>query len=159
MRQNLLPTDGTVASTPLVMAATWLITTLILYLVFRLAGCEKGLKKYFSMVAYISIISVIGQLLHGLYIYFTGDIMAVQVTSLASLINADAVGNFVYGIATNVEVFNIWTYILYGIGFVYTGGAKKRGAYIVTALIFVIVTLVSASFLSYSSNLAEIYNF
>ena len=117
---------------------------------------RKGFEKYFSMVAYISIISVIGQLLHGLYIYFTGDIMAVQVTSLASLINADAVGNFVYGIATNVEVFNIWTYILYGLGLY--RWCKSEELYCHSSHIRDSYTCFS-EFLSYSSNLAEIYNF
>ncbi|HEY8420593.1 MAG TPA: Yip1 family protein [Thermoclostridium sp.] len=146
---------GTVASTPVILVITWLITTLILYLVFRLAGCEKGLKKYFSMVAYISIISVLGQLLHSIYVYFTGEsILTAQVTSLASLISSETVGSFLYGIAKNIEVFNIWTYILYGVGFVYTGGAKKQRAYIITAVLFVIVTLVTAGSSNLSSQLA-----
>lgn len=146
---------GTIAGTPFIMIATWLITTLILYLVFRLAGCEKGLKKYFSMVGYISIISVLGQLLHGIYIYFTGDsALTAQVTSLASLLNAETVGSFIYGLASSIEVFNIWTYILYGIGFVYTGGAKKQRAYIISAALFVIISLITAGSLAFSSRIA-----
>lgn len=146
---------GTIVGTPFIMVITWLISTLILYLIFRMAGCEKGLKKYFSMMAYISVISVLGQLLHGLYIYFTGESMlTVQVTSLASLINAEAVGNFIYGIARNIEVFNIWTFILYGIGFVYTGGAKKHRAYAISAALFVIITLVTAGTASLTGNMA-----
>lgn len=146
---------GTTISTPFIMVGTWLITTLILYLVFRLAGCEKGLKKYFSVVAYISLISAIGQLLHGLYIFFTGDsLLSAQVTSLASLINAETSGYFIYGIASNIEVFNIWTYVLYGIGFIYAGGAKKKRAYILSAALFVIVTLITAGIATVSSNLA-----
>jgi len=147
---------GTVASTPFIMVGTWVVTTLILYLAYRLAGCEKGLKKYFSMTAYISVITVLGELLHSLYIYFTGTgVQAAKVTSLASLINADSVGIFLYSIAANIDVFNIWSYFLYGIGFIYTGGAKKQKAYIITVLLFVIFTLISAGSVSLSGNLAN----
>ena len=56
------------------------------------------------------------------FIYFTnGDMTAAQVTSLASLLNQEVVGVFIYSIASSIDVFNIWTYVLYGIGFVYTG--------------------------------------
>ena len=138
-------TIGTVVSTPFVIIATWLITTLILYLVYALAGREKGLKKYFSMVAYISLITVLGQLLHAFFIYFTnGDMTAAQVTSLASLLNQEVVGVFIYSIASSIDVFNIWTYVLYGIGFVYTGGANKKKAYIISVVLFVVVTLITA---------------
>jgi len=149
---------GTVAGTPFIMVATWLVTTLILYLVFRLAKCEKGLKKYFSMMAYIMIISLTGQLMTSAYMYFTGaKTLDTMVTSIASLIDAGTVGNFVYGVAKNIEVFNIWTYILYGIGFVYTGGAKKRAAYIISAVLFVIVTAASAGMYSLTANLSNLY--
>ncbi|AGC69709.1 hypothetical protein Cst_c27660 [Thermoclostridium stercorarium subsp. stercorarium DSM 8532] len=135
----------------------WLILTLILYLIFRLAKCEKGLKKYFSMMAYIMIIPSVGGVLNALYIYFTGDYMLTMVTSLASLLNADTVSNFVYGIASQIEVFNIWTYVLYGIGFTYTGGVQKRLAYIISAAVFIAVTLVLGGSFTLSADVAGLY--
>lgn len=150
---------GTVVSTPFVIIATWLITTLILYLVYALAGREKGLKKYFSMVAYISLITVLGQLLHAFFIYFTnGDMTAAQVTSLASLLNQEVVGVFIYSIASSIDVFNIWTYVLYGIGFVYTGGANKKKAYIISVVLFVVVTLITAVLANFTAQTTGIYS-
>lgn len=149
---------GTLISTPILMVAAWLITTLILYLLFGLAGREKGLKKYFSMVAYISVISVLGQLLNAFFIYFTnGDMMAAQVTSVASLLNQQAVGVFIYAIASSFDVFNIWTYALYAMGFVYTGGANKKKAYILSGVLFIVVTLATALLANFTAQTTGLF--
>mgnify|MGYP000882971111 FL=1 len=146
---------GTVASAPFTMIIRWILATLILYPVFRLAGCEKGMKKYFSMIAYITVIAVLGQIVHSLYIYYTGEtLMSVQVTSLASLVGDESMGSFLYAVIASIEVFNIWTYILYGIGFAYTGGVKKQKAYLVSAVLFVAAALINAGAAHFTTQLA-----
>lgn len=135
-----------IALTPVVLIISCLIVASVLYLVFSLAGCNKGFKKYLSMVIYITVITELGSLVHGLYTYFTGDFqMTASVTSLASLINSENISSFIYGITKKIEVFNIWKYILYGIGFIHTGGVLKKRAYIISAALFVITTLISAA--------------
>lgn len=131
-----------IATTPIIFIATWLVLTLVLYLIFRIVKCEKGLKKYFSMIGYITLISVAGQLIHTGYLYLSGnDILSAQVTSLASFLHSENSGTFLYSIASQIEIFNIWTYILYAIGFIYTGGVPKRKSYITTMILFVIILL------------------
>lgn len=134
-----------VATSPIYYLVIWLVVTLVLYLIFRLVKCEKGLKKYFSMTGYIMVISLLGALLNAGYIYLTGgDISGSAVTSLASLLDPDLKGTFLYGLVSQIEVFNLWTFVLYGIGFVYTGGVEKKKCYLLTTILAVIVIVASA---------------
>ena len=142
-----------VVTSPLTLIASWVIITLIFYAVFRFADCEKGMKKYFSMMAYINIIPVVGMVLNGLYMHFMGGSLTTYVTSISSLIDPETTGVFLYGILSNIEVFNIWSYVLYGMGFIYVGGVEKRRSVIVTSVIFVLFTLATAGLTSLSSSL------
>lgn len=142
-----------VITAPLGVIASWAIITLIFYAVFRFAECEKGMKKYFSMMAYISIISVVGMVLNGLYVYFMGGSITTYVTSVSSLFDQGTTGAFLNGILLNIEVFNIWAYVLYGMGFIYVGGVDKRRSAIVTSVIFILFTLAAAGLTSLSSSL------
>jgi hypothetical protein len=132
---------------PVKYLVIWIILTLILYLIFRIVGCEKGLKKYFSMVGYITLLSILGQLIQAVYQYFTGgSLTGPQVTSISSLIDPETVGTFLHAVFSGIEVFNIWAFVLYGIGFVYTGGVTKKKSYITTAVLFVIFLAANAGF-------------
>jgi len=143
----------TVITAPLSLIASWAIFTLIFYAVFRLANCEKGMKKYFSMMAYINIIAVIGMVLNGLYVYLMGGSTTTYVTSISSLLDQEAAGNFLYGISSSIEVFNIWSYVLYGMGFIYVGGVEKRKSIIITSVLFILFALISAGLTSLASGL------
>ncbi len=143
----------TLVGTPLTIVFMWAITTLIMYAAFRFVNCEKGMKKYFSMTAYITILTVIGMILNALFIRLAGGDMTTQVTSLSSMLNADSIGIFLYGFAANIEVFNIWAFILYGIGFIYIGGVEKNKVIVVTIVLFVLFALVSAGMMSLSNSL------
>lgn len=130
---------------PLTYLAVWLVTTLVAYLVYKLVKCEKGLRKYFSMTGYIMLITMLGLLINSAYIYLTGnEISTAMVTSLASLFDPDLNGTFIFALASQIEVFNLWTFVLFGLGFVYTGGAKKEKTYALTTVLFIIVILANA---------------
>lgn len=134
-----------VATSPIYYIGIWLVVTLVLYLIFRLVKCEKGLKKYFSMTGYIMVLSMLGALLNAGFIYVTGsDFSGPAVTSLASLLDPDIKDTFLYGLVSQIEVFNLWTFALYGIGFVYTGGVEKKKSYLLTTILAVIVIVASA---------------
>lgn len=136
---------GMLIMVPVMYLLVWMFMTLILYLVYRLVKCEKGLKKYFSMMGYIIVITLAGQLINSAYIYYTAaSITGPTVTSLASFLAPEMQGTFLYGVASGLEVFNMWTFILCGIGFAYTGNVDKKKSYIVTAVLFVVVILASA---------------
>lgn len=141
---NAQAIGGLIAS-PIVGVAAWLVSSLIMYAIFRLVNCEKGLKKYFSMIGYISILSVISQLIHaGFLRYSGGDLLSPAVTSLASMLDSETLNPLLFGIASGLEVFNIWTFILYGIGFAYTGGVEKKKSYIMAGILFAVVLLITA---------------
>src|SRR5690606_30202768 len=77
----------TIAISPFLFAAGWAVRTLILYGIYRFVDCEKGLKKYFSMTAYIMLLTVARDLIHALFLYFFGgSSTTAYVTSLASLL-------------------------------------------------------------------------
>jgi len=143
-------------TTPVAFAAAWLITSLVMYAIYRLVNCEKGLKKYFSMIGYISILSVVSQLINAGFIRYTGgELLSPAVTSLASMLDKETVSPFLFSMASNIEVFNIWTYILYGIGFTYTGGVEKKKSYIMTGILFIVIMLINAGFAVLSSGLLD----
>ncbi len=134
-----------VAASPLTYLIVWLIATLLLYLVFRLVKCEKGLKKYFSMTGYILMITMVGTIIHSAYIYLTGNsLTSPMATSVASLLNPELQGTFLYGLSSQIEIFNLWTFVLFGIGFVYTGRVEKKKSFALTTILAVIVILGSA---------------
>ncbi|NLN64386.1 MAG: YIP1 family protein [Clostridiaceae bacterium] len=139
---------GTIIAMPFGYIAVWLFATLILYAMFRLVKCEKGMKKYFSMVGYIFLIFIFGQLINSACMYYTGNMTAPMVTSLATFLAPEMNGTFLYGLASGIEIFNVWAFILFGIGFVYTGGVSRKKSYIMTAVLFVVVLLASAGFTS-----------
>ncbi len=144
---------GTIIAAPFIIIATWAITTLILYGIYRLVNCERGLKKYFSMMAYISIISVIGMILNALYVNQIGGSITTQITGLSSLLDIESVGIFLYSLSASIDVFNIWSYILYAIGFVYVGGVSKKTSYIMAFILFILAALIGATVASISNNL------
>jgi len=91
--------------------------------------------------------------LNGLYVYFMGGSITTYVTSVSSLFDQGTTGAFLNGILLNIEVFNIWAYVLYGMGFIYVGGVEKRRSAIVTSVIFILFTLAAAGLTSLSSSL------
>jgi hypothetical protein len=133
------------AAAPFVYLGTWAIASVILYLIYRLVKCEKGLKKYFSMTGYIMILTMVGMVINSAYVYLTGSgLSTAMVTSAASLLDPALQGTFLHGLASNIEVFNLWAFILFGMGFVYTGGVEKKKSFALTAILAVIVILASS---------------
>lgn len=145
-----------VAASPITYLAAWLIGTLVLYLIFGLVKREKGMKKYFSMTGFIMVISLLGMLIHSAFIYFTGASTDIAtITSLASLLDPGLKGTFLYALALQIEVFTLWAYVLYGVGFVYTGGVEKKKSYLITAILAVIIILAGAGFSVISAGLQD----
>jgi len=97
------------------------------------------------MTAYIMLLTVARDLIHALFLYFFGgSSTTAYVTSLASLLDPETSGSFLYGLASSLEVFNIWKYVLIGIGFAYAGNVKKKKSYVTAVVLFLITTLFSA---------------
>lgn len=135
----------TIAVSPIPFLVIWSVTTLIIYMIYRLVKCEKGLKKYFSMMGYIMVLTMVGMVINSAYINLTGNgATNTIVTSVASLLDPNLQGTFLYGLASQMEVFNLWAFVLFGMGFVYTGSVPKKKSYVLTTILAVIVILASA---------------
>jgi len=144
-----------IAASPFIYIAGWAVRTLILYCVYRLVNCEKGLKKYFSMTAYIMLLSIVRDLIHALFLnYFGGNNINAYVTSIASLLDPEMTGSILYSIASSLEVFNIWNYILLGIGFAYVGNVEKKKSYVTAVVLFLLTMLISIGWTALRSGVA-----
>ncbi|TXC92150.1 YIP1 family protein [Metabacillus litoralis] len=120
---------------------SYVIFALILYGISRIAKSKVGFKQMFSLVIFVSFISVIGQVINQSIIIAIGGDPVVYLTSLNSFIEAKgALG----GILSGIEVFSIWYYILLGIGLVKVANLSKAAAYTITIIFYLIMLIIAA---------------
>ncbi len=114
----------------------------ILFGITKIAKSPITFKQMFSLIIFTSFISTIGQVLNQLIIYAIGADPTVMLTSINSFIGADGV---LGGILGTIEVFNIWYYILLGMGLVKVAQISKPAAYTITIIFFVIGLIIAAA--------------
>lgn len=125
---------------------TILISSAIYLAITKLAHKDTRFKQLLSMTTYIYFIGGIGVLLNQLVSYVTGGEPAIQVTSLASLVETE--GRAVFGLLSNIEVFTIWGTILTAFGLERVGRLSKGAAWIVAIVFFligVVLTMIGGS--------------
>ncbi|WP_026560550.1 Yip1 family protein [Bacillus sp. J37] len=120
----------------------YLIVGGILFGITKIAKSPVTFKQMFSLIIFTSFISAIGQLLNQLIIYAIGSHSMVMVTSLNSFVGAEGV---LGGILGAIEVFQIWYYILLGIGLVKVAQLSKPAAYTITIIFFVLGLIFAAA--------------
>lgn len=114
----------------------------ILFGITKIAKSPVTFKQMFSLIIFTSIISTIGQLLNQLIIYAIGSDPTVMLTSINSFIGAEGALGAVLGA---IEVFNIWYYILLGLGLVKVAQLSKPAAYTITVIFFILGLIVAAA--------------
>ncbi|MDQ0185315.1 Yip1 family protein [Cytobacillus sp. FSL W7-1323] len=117
---------------------TVLISSAIYLLICKIASSDVSFKQLFSMNTYILVISVIGLILNGVIRMIIGGNPELNVTSLASVLNAEATS-----VWASIEVFSIWQTILVGLGLHKVAGLSKGVAYGV-AIAFFIISMIFA---------------
>ncbi|ADQ05684.1 hypothetical protein Calow_2178 [Caldicellulosiruptor owensensis OL] len=108
---------------------SFFITAFILLVIVRLAGGEIDYKKALTIVAVANIVMI------PYYIFYAIYARAVNLNIL------DVSKDFKYFIATYLNVFSIWRYILIGIGVFAVCELNKVKSAIVTA-VYTIITLI-----------------
>ena len=113
----------------------------ILFGIAKIAKSPVSFKQMFSLIIFTSFITTIGQVLNQLIIYAIGSDPTVMVTSINSFVGAEGVTGAILG---TIEVFNIWYYIIFGLGLVKVAQLSKPAAYTITIIFFALGLIVAA---------------
>jgi len=123
-----------VYGSPALILFYYLIGTTALWATFKVgAAADTTFGQAYAIFMYGSLPSIIGAIL-GTIALFAGvnpegfDINNPVGTNLAYYLDPDTTGKFIRGMASAVDVINIWTVILIGIGFACTSKVKRSTA-------------------------------
>ncbi len=123
----------------------FLVITVVLWVVFKIAGGDTSFGKAFAIVVYGSLPSVISALLAIGSIFAGVDKESFNIKNPAATNPAyfmDPAGNqFLYGMATALDVFVIWSIILMGIGFACNSKVKRSTAITIIAVLYLLFKL------------------
>ena len=136
---------------PALILFYFLIATLALWLTFKVAlGAETSFKQGYAIVMYAALPSIIGGIL-GTISMFAGinpegfDINNPVGTNLAYYLDPDTTAKFVRGMASSLDLINIWSIVLLGIGFACTSKVKRSTAITVVAAWYLVYKLATSA--------------
>lgn len=113
-----------------------LLSTVIFIIIAKIVRSEVTFKQLFSMNTYISIITVLSLLLNGLFtMIFKGGNPEVYITSLNSIVGAEGV---LGDVLNSIELFNIWSLIITGIGLQVVARFSKTLSWSVVVALYII---------------------
>jgi|SRR5579863_3793659 hypothetical protein len=135
---------------PVFILFYFLVSSVVLWLTFKLAmGAETPFKQAYAVVMYASLPGVIGAIL-GTIAMFSGispegfDVNNPVGTNLAYYLDPETTGRFVRAMASSIDLINIWSIILLGIGFACTSKVKRSTAIIVVAVWYLVFKLITS---------------
>lgn len=111
---------------------TTLISTVIYFLVAKIAQSNVSFKQLFSMNTFILLITAIGLIVNGFIYMLIGGTADVSPTSLGYILNQN---NVIY---SSIELFSIWNLILSAIGLHKVANFSKGLAWGTVIAIFVV---------------------
>jgi hypothetical protein len=133
-------------TTPLGTLFMWLLTTVILFAIFKIAGGQGKFKAYLSVTGYAYVISALYLVITAVVSFFTNNLhLMIPLTSLANVFPAEMKGNFLFGMIKGIDLFSIWYYCVIAIGMTAVTGFKKRTVYSIIAGVFVIGLLIAGA--------------
>jgi hypothetical protein len=137
-------------STPLVILLVFLIEATALWATFNVGvGAETTFKQAYAIVMYASLPGLIHAILT-IVTLFAGvnpegfDMNNPIGTNLAYYLDPETTGRFVRGMASSLDLFNIWTVILIAIGFACTSKVKRSTAIMIVAGWYLLAKLVTS---------------
>jgi len=132
---------------PVMILFYFLVETLVLWATFKIgAGGETSFKSAYSIIMYAALPGIVGAIL-GIISLFAGvnpegfDINNPVGTNLAYYLDAETTGKFIRGMASSLDLINIWTIVLIGIGFSCTSKVKRSTAIIIVAVWYLVYKL------------------
>lgn len=136
---------------PALILFYFLIETLAFWLTFKVAlGAETSFKQGYAIVMYAALPSTIGAIL-GTISMFAGinpegfDISNPVGTNLAYYLDPDTTAKFVRGMASSLDIINLWTIVLLGVGFACTSRVKRSTAITVVVVWYLVYKLATSA--------------
>jgi hypothetical protein len=128
-----------------------LIGTLALWLTFKLAaGAETSFGQAYAITMYSWLPGIIGAVL-GIVSLFAGvnpegfDINNPVGTNLGYYLDPETTGKFVRGLASSLDLMNIWTIVLIGIGYACTSKVKRSTAITIVAVWYLVFKIAASA--------------
>jgi len=135
---------------PALILFYFLISTVVLWTTFKLGvGGDTSFGQAYAIVMYAGLPGIIGAIL-GTISLFAGvnpegfDINNPVGTNLAYYLDPETTGKFVRGMASSLDLINIWTIILIGIGFSCTSKVKRSTAITIVAAWYIAYKLITS---------------
>jgi hypothetical protein len=132
---------------PVLILLYTLIGTVVLWATFKVGfAAETTFGQAYAIMLYGGLPGIIGAIL-GIISMFAGtnpegfDINNPVGTNLAYYLDPETTGKFVRGMASSVDIINIWTIILVGIGYACTSKVKRSTAITIVAVWYVLYKL------------------
>jgi hypothetical protein len=139
-------------ATPLVILLIFLIEATVLWVTFNVgAGGETSFTQAYAIVMYAGLPGVIHAIL-SIVSMFAGanpesfDINNPVGTNLGYYLDPETTSKAIRVLASSLDVINIWTIILIGIGFACTSKVKRSTAIMIVAGWYVVVKLIATGF-------------
>lgn len=124
-----------------------LIGAVVLWATFKVGvGAETTFGQAYAIMLYGGLPGIVGAIL-GIISLFAGtnpegfDINNPVGTNLAYYLDPETTGKFVRGMASSVDIINIWTIILLGIGYACTSKVKRSTAITIVAVWYLVYKL------------------
>ena len=119
-------------------AVSILVSSLVYFIVAKIAKSEVSFKQLFSMNTFIYIISILGIFVNALAFFAVDNPNPdVYLTSLNSMVEADGALGVLF---TSIEIFSIWNIILTAIGLQIVARFSKGLSWGLVIGIFVLLT-------------------
>jgi hypothetical protein len=136
---------------PVLILFYFLVSTTVLWATFKIAtAADTSFGQAYAITIYAALPSIVGAIL-GIISLFAGanpegfDINNPVGTNLAYYLDPESVGKFIRGLASAVDVINIWTVILIGIGYSCTSKVKRSTAITIVAGWYLFYEVLKAS--------------
>jgi len=149
MRQQVTVTKGISYGFPILSLIWLVIVALVLWGTFSFgAGADVRFGQALAIVVYASLPGIIKYLLATLMLWLkVPEDFFIQNpigTNIGHYLSFNDTPRFIYGVASALDIFTIWTLVLTAIGFTVVGKVKSGTANMIVFGWFAVVTLVSA---------------
>lgn len=118
-----------------------LIVTIVFFAFIKVLHGNGTFKQCMSVIAYSSIINVIGLILLFIISIFTKDFKFSCNLNIFEILNIEMSNNFIYSIFNYVTISNLlgfWQHVLIAVGITQISNLNKKYVYIFTGLVYVV---------------------
>lgn len=109
-----------------------LISTVIHFIIVKIASKNTSFKQLFSMNTYILVIGAAGILLNNVIQYLVGQNSDISFTSIGGVLGSDS------PVLATFEIFSIWQLILVAFGLHKVGQLSKGAAWTISIVFFIL---------------------